>query len=70
MKVILVIVGLLLASIGGVIFYREMFLEPPSAVVITNSEVREVPNTLRIIGGAALFITGAAIAFLVAKRKR
>ena len=70
MKIILVIVGLLLASIGGVIFYRAMFLEPPTAVVITNTDVREVPNTMRIIGGVALFVGGATIAFLAALRMR
>lgn len=70
MKTILVIVGILLASIGGVIFYRAMFLEPPGAVVITNTDVREVPNTLRIIGGVALFVAGITIAFLSARRKR
>ena len=70
MKVILVIVGILLASAGGVIFYRAMFLEPPAAVVITNTDVREVPNTMRIIGGVALFVAGATIAFLAALRMR
>lgn len=62
--------GLLLASIGGVIFYRAMFLEPSAAVVITNTDVREVPNTMRIIGGVALFVAGATIAFLAALRMK
>ncbi len=51
-------------------FYRAAFLEPPTAVVITNTDVREVPNTMRIIGGAALFVAGTTIAFLSARRKR
>jgi drug/metabolite transporter (DMT)-like permease len=70
LKIILIIVGIFLASTGGVIFYRAMFLEPPAAVVITNTDVREVPNTMRIIGGVALFVAGTAIAFLAARRKR
>ena len=70
MKIVLLVIGLLLASIGGVIFYRAMFLEPPAAVVITNTDVREVPNTMRIIGGIALFVAGATIAFLAALRMR
>ena len=68
-KVVLVVVGILLAAVGGVIFYRAMFLEPPAAVVITNTEVREVPNTMRIIGGIAMFVAGATLAFLAARRK-
>ena len=51
-------------------FYRAAFLEPPAAVVITNTEVREVPNTMRVIGGAAMFVAGATLAFLAAKRRR
>ena len=70
MKVILVILGILLAATGCVIFYRAMFLEPPTAVVITNTDVREVPNTMRMIGGVALFVAGTTIAFLATRRKR
>lgn len=70
MKIILVILGLLLASIGGVIVYRASFLEPPTAVVITNTEVHEVQNTTRIIGGLAMVVAGATVAFLSARRKR
>ena len=69
-KIALVVIGILLAALGGVMFYRAAFLEPPTAVVITNTEVREVPNTMRIIGGAALFVAGTTIAFLSARRKR
>jgi hypothetical protein len=70
LKIILVIVGILIAAFGGVMAYRAMFLEPTAAVVITNTEVREVPNTMRILGGAAMFVFGATLAFLAAKRKR
>lgn len=70
MKAILVIAGILLAAVGGVIAYRALFLEPAVAVVITNTDVREVPNTMRVVGGAALLAAGAALAFLAARRKR
>ncbi|HKR58157.1 MAG TPA: hypothetical protein VJS64_00385 [Pyrinomonadaceae bacterium] len=70
MKIILVIAGILIAAFGGVIAYRAMFLEPASAVVITNTEVREVPNTMRILGGAAMFVGGATLAFLAARHRR
>jgi hypothetical protein len=69
-KLLLVIAGILLAAFGGVMFYRAAFLEPPAAVVITNTDVREVPNTMRVIGGAAMFVAGAILAFLAAKRRR
>ena len=59
----------LLAAAGGVIAYRAIYLEPAVAVVITNTEVREVPNTTRIIGGAAMLVAGATVAFLAARRK-
>ena len=70
LKAILVFVGIVLAAIGGVIAYRAMFFEPSAAVVITNTEVREVPNMMRIIGGTAMFVAGATLAFLAARSKR
>ncbi len=70
LKIILVVVGILLAALGGVMFYRALFLEPSAAVVITNTEVREVPNTMKVMGGAAMFVGGATLAFLAARRKR
>lgn len=69
LKVVLIIAGLLLASAGGVIAYRALYLEPAAAVVITNTDVREVPNTMRVVGGLALLATGAAIAFLAARKR-
>lgn len=51
-------------------FYRAQYLEPTAAVVITNTEIREVPNTMKVIGGAAMFVGGATLAFLAARRKR
>lgn len=68
-KTILIIAGILLAAAGGVMAYRALYLEPAAAVVITNTEVREVPNTTRVIGGAAMFVAGATVAFLAARRR-
>jgi hypothetical protein len=69
MKTIFLIVGILVATAGGVITYRALYLEPKSAVVITESEVRELPNYTRVIGGALLFVGGSALALYAAVRK-
>lgn len=70
MKPILVIIGIVLAAAGGVIAYRALFLEPSAAVVITNTGIRELPNYTRVVGGIALLIAGAALAFFTAIRKK
>jgi len=69
MKALLLIVGILLATAGGVITYRALYVEPKSAVVITESEIRELPNYARVIGGALLFVGGSAMALYAATRK-
>jgi hypothetical protein len=69
MKTLLLIVGMLLATAGGVITYRALYLEPKSAVVITETDVRELPNYTRVIGGALLFVGGSALALFAAVRK-
>ena len=69
MKTVLLIVGILLATAGGVITYRALYTESKSAVVITESEVRELPNYTRVIGGALLFVGGSALALYSAVRK-
>ena len=69
MKAVLLIVGILLATAGGVITYRALYIEPKSAVVITESEVRELPNYTRVISGALLFVGGSALALYSAVRK-
>ena len=69
MKTLLLIVGMMLATAGGVITYRALYVEPKSAVVITESEVRELPNYARVIGGALLFVGGSALALYAAVRK-
>jgi hypothetical protein len=70
LKAILVIAGIIIAAIGGVIAYRAMYLEPATAVVITNTDVREIPNMMKIIGGLAMLVAGTALAFLTARRRR
>ena len=69
MKAFLLIAGILLATIGGVITYRALYLEPRSSVVITETEVRELPNYTRVVGGALLFVGGTALALFAAVRK-
>jgi hypothetical protein len=68
LKVILIMVGIIMASAGGVIAYRALFLEPTSTVVITETEIRELPNYTRVVGGALLLLIGAAVAFLAVTR--
>ena len=69
MKALLLIVGVLVATAGGVITYRALYIEPTSAVVITETGVREIPNQARVIGGALLFVGGSALALFAATRK-
>ena len=69
MKTVLLILGILLATAGGVITYRALYVEPRSAVVITDSEIRELPNYTRVISGALLFVGGSALALYSAVRK-
>jgi len=69
MKALLLIVGILVATAGGVITYRALYVEPKSAVIITESEVRELPNYGRVITGALLFVGGSALALYSAVRK-
>jgi len=69
MKVFLLIVGLLFATIGGVITYRALYVEPKSAVIITDSDIRQLPSYTRVVGGALLFVGGTALALFAATRK-
>jgi hypothetical protein len=69
LRAILVAFGIVLAAVGGVIAYRAYFLEPTAAIVISNEGVRELPDTFRIVGGIALLIAGAAVAFFAGVRK-
>ena len=69
MKALLLIVGILVATAGGVITYRALYLEPKSAVVITETGIRQIPNQARVVGGALLFVGGSALALFAATRK-
>ena len=69
MKALLLILGILFATIGGVITYRALYLEPRSAVVITDTDIRELPNYTRVVGGALLLVGGTALALFAATRK-
>ena len=69
MKVLLLIVGILVATAGGVITYRALYVEPKSGVVVTETGVREIPNQARLVGGALLFVGGSALALFAATRK-
>jgi hypothetical protein len=68
-KTLLLIVGILLATAGGVITYRTLYVEPKSAVVVTETGIRQIPNQARVVGGALLFVGGSALALYAAIRK-
>jgi hypothetical protein len=68
-RIIGFIFGLAVAAAGGVIAYRALFLEPSAAIVVTNTDIREVPNTLRVTGGIIMLIAGMALAFYAVRRK-
>jgi hypothetical protein len=69
MKTLLLILGILVATAGGVITYRALYVEPKSAVVITDTGIRQLPNQARVVGGALLFVGGSALALFLATRK-
>ena len=69
MKTILLIAGMLVATAGGVITYRALYVEPKSTVVITDADVHELPNYTRVISGALLFVGGSALALYAAVRR-
>jgi hypothetical protein len=69
MKALLLIIGIILATIGGVITYRALYLEPTSAVIITETDVRQLPNYARVVGGALLFVGGTALALFAVTRR-
>jgi len=70
MRIVAVLIGVVIAVAGGVVAYRASFLGPHTAYVVTNTAVHEVPNVWRIVGGAALFIAGACLAFFAARGRR
>jgi hypothetical protein len=52
-----------------VLAYRSYFVEPHTAVVITETTVREVPNMARVVGGLVLLAAGACLALFAALRR-
>ena len=69
MRVALIIFGIVLASAGGVLAYRSFFVEPHTAVVITETSVREVPNMARVAGGLLMLAAGAGLSLFAALRR-
>ena len=69
MKALLLIIGIMLATVGGVITYRALYVEPKSAVVITETDIRQLPDYARVVSGALLFVGGTALALYAATRK-
>jgi hypothetical protein len=69
-RIALVIIGVTLAAVGGVLAYRSFFVEPDAVIVISDTQVREVPNMARVAGGLLLLFAGAAVAFFAALRRR
>ena len=70
MKILLLIIGIVVATAGGVITYRTLYVEPKSAVVITETGIRQIPNQARVVGGALLFVGGSALALYAATRRK
>jgi hypothetical protein len=70
MRIITALIGIVMAALGGVVAYRAAFIEPSAAVLLTDTNVRELPNTPRLIGGLALLLVGATLAFLALRRRR
>jgi hypothetical protein len=69
MRFIALILGLAIAATGGIIAYRAFFLEPQTTLVITDTNVRQLPDTLRVAGGLVMLLAGACLAFFAARRK-
>jgi hypothetical protein len=69
-RIALVILGILTAAAGGVLAYRSFFVDPHTAVIITDTSVREVPNLARTAGGLALLAAGACLALFASLRRR
>lgn len=68
MKAFVLIIGILVATAGGVTTYRALYVEPRTAVVINESGVREIPNYKHVVGGALMLVCGAAVALIAARK--
>jgi hypothetical protein len=71
MRPLLIIAGIVLAAVGGVIAYHAAFVAPPAAFVVNESSgrVHEVHSVWRISVGVLLFVAGAGLAFVAARRR-
>lgn len=69
MKALLLIIGILLATTGGVITYRALYEDPKSAIVISETGIRQLPNYKHVVSGALLLVGGTALALFAAVRK-
>ena len=69
LRAIAIILGIVIAAIGGVIAYRAFFVDPSAAVVTSNEATHQLPNTLNVVEGVVLLIVGATIAFASAVKK-
>ena len=68
-RAIAIILGIVLATVGGVIAYRAFFVDPSAAVLISNEATRQLPNTRNVAEGIVLLVVGAGIAVMAALRK-
>lgn len=69
LRALAIILGIVLAAVGGVIAYRAAFIDPSAAIVISNEGVRRLPNTFNLVGGLVLLILGAVMAFFSAVKR-
>jgi hypothetical protein len=69
-RAVVIILGILVASAGGVMAYRALFVEPHAAVVVTERSVRELPDLARAVAGLVLLFAGTAAAIFAALRRR
>ena len=69
MRALALIVGIIIAAVGGVIAYRALFIEPSTAVVITSTDVHELKNWWKAAGGLLMLLVGASTAILAIRRR-
>ena len=70
LRILAIVFGVVIAAVGGVIAYRAYFLDPKAAVVITNTDIREIPDYFRIVMGIVMLIVGAGMAYTAGIRRR
>lgn len=70
MRVFTVIIGIIVAAIGGVIAYRSYFFQYGTSYVVTSEGVDTVSSTIWVVAGLFLFFIGVLTATLAATRAR